>query len=248
MRVTFRVAVVAVFTAAAVTGGTAQQPPQFRAGVEFVQVDVRVVDGRGEPIRDLAQPDFQVTEDGAPQQITAFSVVDLPLASQAPQSPFAQTLGVRPDVATNVRPAARGRTFLIVFEALLVAPCQTIVVRRTLRQFIERSVGPDDLVAIMSTGLDRSFLNFTNDKARLLAVVDSLIGQGMPGPTVDAAEDILLRAERVQPTANGADPRIGDAVMDDARQAMRRLVELVQAMASAGGGSKAIILVRKSAL
>jgi VWFA-related protein len=246
MRVTARIALVAALMASAVAAGRAQQRPQFRAGVEYVQVDVRVVDGRGEPIRDLVQSDFQIAEDGAPQPITAFSIVDLPLAPQAPRPPLAQTLGVRPDVATNVRPEATGRTFLIVFEAGLVAPCQTIVVRKALRQFVERSVGPDDLVGIVSTGLDRSFLNFTNDRARVLAVVDSLIGQAAPGPTVAPAEDISRRAERVIPTVNGADPPIGDVVMDDARQAFRRLMQLVQAMASAGDGSKAIILVTES--
>lgn len=248
MRLKSGLSVVAIFISAAVAVQHAQQQrAQFRAGVEYVQVDVRVADDKGEPIRDLSQADFDVTEDGAPQKISAFSVVDLPLASQTPQTPFAQTAGVRPDVATNVRPPARGRTFLIVFEAGLVAPCQTLVVRKALRQFIERSVGPDDLVAINSSGLDRSFLNFTNDKARLLAGVESLIGQAQPGPTVSAAEDISARADRVDPTKPAtADPPIGDVVMDDPRQAFRRLLQIVQSMASAGEGSKAIILVTES--
>ena len=118
MRLKSGLTVVAIFISAAVAVQHAQQQrAQFRAGVEYVQVDVRVADDKGEPIRDLSQADFDVTEDGAPQKISAFSVVDLPLASQTPQTPFAQTAGVRPDVATNVRPPARGRTFLIVFEA-----------------------------------------------------------------------------------------------------------------------------------
>ncbi len=236
-----------------------QAAPVFRSGVEYVQVDARVIDDTGEPIRGLTQADFQITEDGAPQKISTFAFVDLPLPPQTPPPAFAASAGVRPDVATNVRASAPGRTFLIVFEASLVAPCQTLVIRKTLRRFIERSVGPADLVAIASTGRDRSFTDFTSDKARLLAVVDSLIGQAGLGPTVAAVEDIAFRADQALakqavgapvPAAIGAsnagqdDAAIGDVTLDDPRQALRRLLQLVQAMSASGGeGSKAIILV-----
>ena len=242
---------VVVLALAAATVQHAQTPqsrPQFRAGVEYVEVDARVVDASGEPIRDLTQKDFQVFEDGVLQDVKTFAVIDIPLpAPPRPGQPVV-SFGVKPDVATNMRSSARGRTYLIVFDALLVAPCQTLVVRKLLREFIERSVAPDDLVAIVSTGLDRSFLNFTNDKPRLLAVVNSLIGQMMPGPTVAAASDIAARSERATGVgrAGRPNPPIADMVMDEPRQAFRRLLQIVEAMSSAGEGSKAIILVTES--
>jgi VWFA-related protein len=234
---------------AAVAVQHAQTPgrPVFRAGVEYVEVDARVVDAKGEPIRDLTRADFKVFEDGVRQQIQAFSVVDIPLPAAARATAPAAP-GLKPDVATNVRPAALGRTFLIVFDGLLVAPCQTLVVRKLLREFIERSMSPDDLVGIVSTGHDRSFENFTSDKPRLLAVVGSLNGQAELGPTAQDATDVAKRAVRLTGRSNAGqpDPEIGDVIVDDARQAHRRLVELVQAMSAAGEGSKAIILVSES--
>src|SRR3954471_5960764 len=41
-----------------------QPPPVFRGGTTLVQVDAIVTDGSGEPIVDLAAPDFDVSDDG----------------------------------------------------------------------------------------------------------------------------------------------------------------------------------------
>src|SRR5262245_64921278 len=40
------------------------QPPVFRTGINFVRVDVIISDKTGNPIADLSQADFDVTEDG----------------------------------------------------------------------------------------------------------------------------------------------------------------------------------------
>jgi hypothetical protein len=55
--------------------GDAPQQPTFRAGVNFVRVDVIVHDGKGQPITDLTQADFEVLEDGRPQAIEQFRLV-----------------------------------------------------------------------------------------------------------------------------------------------------------------------------
>src|SRR5438093_8317285 len=55
-----------------------QPPPTFRAGINFVRVDVIVSDNKtGAPIADLKESDFEVTEDGKPQKIEAFHFVKL---------------------------------------------------------------------------------------------------------------------------------------------------------------------------
>jgi hypothetical protein len=50
-----------------------QAPPAFRANVVLVPVDVRVVDGDGNPVTDLKAADFTVFENGVRQQIAHFS-------------------------------------------------------------------------------------------------------------------------------------------------------------------------------
>src|SRR5690349_20843513 len=188
MRSSARSAAVFAIVASAVALQHAQTPQsgtQFRGGVEYVEVDARVVDANGEPIRGLTKLDFKVFEDGVEQDVRTFSAVDLP-APAIREAIAISTL--KPDVATNAR-VPSGRTYLIVFDALQVSPFRTLVVRKVLRGFIERNVGPDDLVGVVSLGYDRVFENFTRDKARVLAAVGALMGQAEPSETVAASRD-----------------------------------------------------------
>src|SRR5688500_15277318 len=57
-----------------------QQPPlTFRAVVNYVEVDARVLDPQGKFFAGLKPEDFEVLEDGKPQKVTAFSLVNIPL-------------------------------------------------------------------------------------------------------------------------------------------------------------------------
>src|SRR5437667_3444061 len=69
-------------------GGRAQQQPTqpgddktpqpvFRAGINFVRVDVIVSDKNGAVLSDLKQSDFEVTEDGKPQTVETFKFIKL---------------------------------------------------------------------------------------------------------------------------------------------------------------------------
>ena len=72
-----RIAVAGVLVVCTI--GLAAQQPQvpgaFRSRITMVPVDVRVVDREGRPITDLTRADFQVFEDGRPQEISAFDHV-----------------------------------------------------------------------------------------------------------------------------------------------------------------------------
>jgi VWFA-related protein len=246
MRLSARSAAALAMVAAAVAVQHAQTPQggtRFRGGVEYVEVDARVVDANGEPIRGLTKQDFRLLEDGVQQDVSTFSVVDL-AAPRIGESSAAATL--KPDVATNARPTSVGRTYLIVFDALQVSPFRTLVVRKLLREFILRNVGADDLVGVVSLGYDRAFENFTHDKTRVQAAIGALMGQAQPSPIVSEVNDLAARAARTTPTHDAdvvPSAPIGGGVTDDARQSLRRLAQIVQRMATAGEGSKSIVLV-----
>jgi len=55
----------------------ATQPPVFRAGINYVRVDVIISDKNGNPVADLQASDFDVSEDGKPQKIDTFKLVKL---------------------------------------------------------------------------------------------------------------------------------------------------------------------------
>ena len=84
---------------------TSAQVPQFRSGIDLVQLDVSVLDRSGQPVRGLTAEGFTVFEDGVPQRIQAFSEIVVPVP--APQSsPWSAR--VSPDVATNARSTTIG--------------------------------------------------------------------------------------------------------------------------------------------
>src|SRR6266850_3988125 len=51
------------------------QPPTFRTGINFVRVDAIISDKQGNPVADLQQSDFDITEDGKPQKIDTFKLI-----------------------------------------------------------------------------------------------------------------------------------------------------------------------------
>src|ERR1700704_6115992 len=55
-----------------------QPPPIFQTGINVVRVDVIVTDSKtGQPVMDLKQGDFQITEDNKPQTVDTFRLVKL---------------------------------------------------------------------------------------------------------------------------------------------------------------------------
>jgi VWFA-related protein len=78
-----------------------QDPPVFRSDVKLVQLSVIANDKQGKPVTDLRQDEFQVLEDGAPQNIRLFLATGEALAESATPRP--------PDVYTN-RDAISART------------------------------------------------------------------------------------------------------------------------------------------
>jgi VWFA-related protein len=157
----------------------AQLPaPTFKSNVNAVLMDVRVVDADGNLVRDLAKDDFQVEEDGKPQTISTFELVDIP-----PDTSEGQTFAGKPidsDVATNED--SEGRLYMIVLDDLGMHPLRSPTVRALGREFIEKHVGPRDRVALTTTsGRKDMTLEFTNDRERLLTAIDKFEGGYGPG-------------------------------------------------------------------
>ena len=163
------------------------QQPTFKVDVNLVDVDVTVTDAEGRFVTGLTPEDFEVFEDGKPQQVQTFSYIELP--AERPER-FAFNGRVVPsDVRTN-RDVSSGRVYIIVLDDLNVAPLRTGIVRRHARDFIERHVGPRDLVAVVTTtGRKDAAQEFTNDPALLLRAVDSFVGQRLQSAEMQRIDD-----------------------------------------------------------
>jgi VWFA-related protein len=182
--------------------------PTFRVSVNYVDVDVTVTDAEGRFARDLTRDDFELLEDGRPQKIEAFSLVELPTARSG---------GVRfsgrvvpADVRSN-RDVASGRVYLIVLDDLNVSSARTTQVRKNARQFIEQHFGDHDIAAVVSTsGRKDVAQEFTSDPARLLAAIDGFIGQRLQSAEAQRIDNyfqaqLLLGLD--EKTQTGQDPQ-----------------------------------------
>ena len=56
------------------------RPPVFGTGVEVINLNVTVTDGRGRYVTDLGQPDFAIFEDGVRQDVSIYNHEDLPIS------------------------------------------------------------------------------------------------------------------------------------------------------------------------
>ncbi|HTL02303.1 MAG TPA: VWA domain-containing protein [Vicinamibacterales bacterium] len=161
----------------------AQTAPEvtFKVEVNSVEEDVRVLDRQGNLVRGLTRDDFQVTEDGKPQKIATFGLVDLPFAPRA--KPVGSILPIEPDVVSNQR-GQDGRLYLIVLDDYHVDPARTLQVRSLLRQFVLEKLDDRDQAAIVVTsGRTDASQDFTQSRRRLLEAVDHFSGQKLPSVT-----------------------------------------------------------------
>src|SRR5439155_27311045 len=97
--------------------------PTFKVQVEYVEVDVQVTDQKGKLVGDLQKEDFQLFEDGKPQPISAFSLVDIPLEQS--DRPVSQSSPIEPDVQTNER-RFDGRVYVVILDDLHITSTRTI--------------------------------------------------------------------------------------------------------------------------
>jgi len=144
-----------------------QRTPQFRGGIDLVQIDVSVLDRDRLPVRDLTIDDFTLLENGVPQTISNFAFVDTPTREW--------TETVWPDdVVTNVPPESVGTGRLMV---LLMDNVNTFVPRSfttaiAVARAIVAQMGPEDLAAVLFTSKFEHEQDFTNDRGRLLDAIE----------------------------------------------------------------------------
>ena len=125
----------------------ATQAPVFRSDINVVRVDVIVTDRQGNPVHDLKPEDFEVTEDGKPQTIQTFKLINIAENSDTvPETPRAvrnaideQTEAARDDV----------RIFAFFLDDYHVRLGNSMRAREIIAQFVERQLFPMDIAGIM---------------------------------------------------------------------------------------------------
>jgi VWFA-related protein len=125
----------------------ADQPsrPTFRAGIDFVRVDVIVTDKKGQPVVDLKPEEVEIFEDGARQEVESFKLFRVDeITENTPARPIRslfdeESEAQRPDV----------RLFAFFLDDYHVRRGNAMRSRTDMADFVRRAISPQDMVGIM---------------------------------------------------------------------------------------------------
>jgi VWFA-related protein len=158
------------------TVSSTDAPVVIRSETRLVLVDTVVTDKKGNYIRDLAQKDFKVWEDGKEQALTSFS--------------FEESTG-----STNPQP----HYLVLFFDNSTMDMGDQAKARDAAAKFIDANAGPDRLIAIADFGGSvRISQNFTADAQRLKQVVMGIKGSSV---SPNAQPPVMVASLAPPPTA-----------------------------------------------
>ncbi len=159
MRPVWVIPAAALAATAVVQAAGLQRSQTFRDRTLLVPIDVRAVDGHGEPVRDLRLSDFIVTEDGIAQEIAHFASVDFERVADV-------AVGERQPVAPTGPTGPEERTFLMVLgRGRLQGPARGLEAAMT---FVQSGLRPQDFVGVVA--YDRA-TDLTRDREPILRLL-----------------------------------------------------------------------------
>ena len=178
------------------------QTPIFRADINFVRVDVIVTDRQGNPVHDLKQEDFEVTEDGKAQSIQTFKLINV-----------TEDTGVGADPPREVRnaieeqmEAARDdvRLFAIFLDDYHVRLENSMRARESIARFVENQIQPKDLAGIMYPLWSINDVMLTRNRRQVAGAIREFTGRKFDYTPRNAFEEryvhyvSTIEAERIR--------------------------------------------------
>lgn len=157
-------------------GDQPPQPPTFKAGINFVRVDVIITDKSGNPVADLQPGDFDVTEDGKLQKIETFKLVKLDGGTTAALKEPPKE--IRSDYDEESEAAKDDvRLFAIFLDDYHVRRGASMAVREPIARFLDTQLGPSDMVGVMYPLESLSSLRMTRNHAAIMKAVQQFTGR-----------------------------------------------------------------------
>jgi VWFA-related protein len=161
--------------------GTAQPQtsnPTFRVQVDLVTTDVLVRDEKGNFIPDLKRDDFEIYEDGVPQDISSMTVVTGGRVTNAllpPPAPPPEGI-VLPAAAMKPRNDVSGRIFVFFVDDQHLQFHNTGRVRELFQKFAKDLIHEGDMWGMVSSGPSSLSIQMTYDRNRLQEAIKKITG------------------------------------------------------------------------
>lgn len=227
----------------------AQQAPTFRTALSMVSVDVVVRDRNGNVVRGLTEADFDVREDGRPQEVRTFvfqEIAGTPLAATSVNllagveervlEATSRGNAVSPPPTTPVEPmrseALAGRRLVILlFDTASMAPEDVQRSVDSARTWVSKEMSTADMVAVATVSSLLSVLqDFTTEAPLVTNALNQLAwsdGTETPPPSAStAATDDAAAAATDETTTVDADAAELEMFNNDLRlRALRTLAE-----------------------
>lgn len=217
----------------------AQQPPPFRTEANFVRVDVYPTKD-GKPVQDLKAEDFEVLEDGAPQVVQSFEHIVVSPAGPNDQRAEPNTIEESRQLAAN----PRNRVFILFLDTPHVSVEGGWHAREPLVRLIDRILGPNDLVGVMTPRMSAADVVLARKTDVIASGLRARWPWGQRG-TLEKDETELMYESCYPPLGQGATSRTAAAMTARRREraTLDSLTELVYYLRDLREERKAIVTV-----
>jgi len=159
-------ALAATAAALAQTPAPQPQPPTFRTEANYVRVDAYPTKD-DQPVTDLTQADFEILEGNAPQKIEQFERIVI--RQGVPQDVRVEPNNVRESLA--MAQSSRARLIVLFLDTYHVEIDGSRSIRKPLVDALDKMIGPDDMVAVMTPEMSASDITF----ARKTTTIDGFL-------------------------------------------------------------------------
>ncbi len=157
-----------------------KQPPSpqdqpIRLITDLIELRAVVTNKQGQPITDLKQEDFELSENNKPQNISFFSTIKIPGRGASNESRRNENTPTNVTPGTGTSLETPSRTVVLFVDTLHLSIQSLLTVKQQLRKFIDERLTDQDLTAIVtSVGSLGVVEQFTRDRRVLRYAVDRL--------------------------------------------------------------------------